>query len=113
MSNFLALFLQSSSDAASQQAMHATMVMIPIFLVIGLVCLAIIVIPFWFICKKAGFSPWLTLLNIIPVGNLVLIYVLAFAEWKVVPAPQQVYYPPQPPYPQPPLPPQPPAPPQA
>jgi flagellar basal body-associated protein FliL len=75
------------------------MVMIPIFLVIGLVCLAIFLIPFWFICKKAGFSPWLTLLNIIPLGNLVLIYVLAFAEWKVAPAPQQAYYPPQPPYP--------------
>ena len=47
-----------------------------------------VVIPFWFICKKAGFSPWLSLLNIIPLGNLILIYVLAFAEWKVVPVPQ-------------------------
>jgi hypothetical protein len=75
------------------------MVMVPIFLVVVLVCLAIVLIPFWFICKKAGFSPWLTLLNIIPLGNLVLLYVLAFAEWKVVPAPQQLYYPPQPPYP--------------
>jgi len=99
MLNFLALFLQSSSDAASQQAMHAMMVMVPIFLIVVLVCLAIVLIPFWFICKKAGFSPWLTLLNIIPLGNLVLIYVLAFAEWKVVPASQQAYYPPQPPYP--------------
>jgi flagellar basal body-associated protein FliL len=99
MLNFLALYLQSSSDEASRQAMHAMMVMIPMILIIVLVCLAIVLIPFWFICKKAGFSPWLTLLNIIPMGNLVLIYVLAFAEWKVVPAPQQAYYPPQPPYP--------------
>ncbi len=99
MSNFLALFLQSSSDAASQHAMQAIMLMIPIIIVIVLVCLAIVLIPYWFICKKAGFSPWLSLLNIIPLGNLVLIYVLAFAEWKVVPAPQQAYYPPQPPYP--------------
>jgi len=36
-------------------------------------------------------------------GNLVLIYVLAFAQWKVVPVPQMGY---PPPYPQPPLPPQ-------
>jgi hypothetical protein len=65
-------------------------------------------IPFWFICKKAGFSPLLSLLNFVPfgLGTLVLLYVLAFAEWKVVPAPQ-VYWPPQPPYPpQPPFPPQ-------
>ena len=50
--------------------------------------MAIVILPFWFICKKAGFSPWLALLNIIPFGNLILIYVLAFAEWKVVPVPQ-------------------------
>jgi hypothetical protein len=38
--------------------------------------------PLWYICKKAGFSPWLTLLNCIPLGTPVLLYLLAFAEWK-------------------------------
>jgi hypothetical protein len=75
------------------------MAIIPIII---LVCLLIILIPFWFILKKAGFSPWLTLINIVPMGNLVLLYVLAFSDWKVVPAPQPVWqqppYPPQPPY---------------
>ncbi len=38
-------------------------------------------------------------LCIVPsLGTLVLLYVLAFAEWKVVPAPQAVWQPP-PPYP--------------
>jgi hypothetical protein len=47
-------------------------------------------IPFWFICKKAGFSPLLSLLNFVPfgLGTLVLLYLLAFAEWKVKPAVQ-------------------------
>jgi hypothetical protein len=42
------------------------------------------VIPFWFICKKAGFSPLLSLLNLVPfcLGTLVLVYFLAFASWK-------------------------------
>jgi hypothetical protein len=42
------------------------------------------VIPFWFICRKAGFSPLLSLLNLIPfcMGTLVLVYFLAFAPWK-------------------------------
>jgi hypothetical protein len=42
------------------------------------------VIPFWFICKKAGFSPFLSLLNLVPfcLGTLVLVYFLAFANWK-------------------------------
>ena len=47
-------------------------------------------IPFWFICKKAGFSPLLSLLNFVPfgLGTLFLLYLLAFAEWKVTPAAQ-------------------------
>jgi hypothetical protein len=105
--NELALFLQDQPDLSAAQ--HALMVMVPIFMLVGTIILAVIIIPFWFICKKAGFSPWLSLLNIIPAGNLILLYVLAFAQWKVVPAPQMAYpppYPPQPPYPQPPLPPQ-------
>ena len=42
------------------------------------------VIPFWFICKKAGYSPLLSLLNLVPffIGTLVLVYFLAFADWK-------------------------------
>lgn len=43
------------------------------------------VLPLWYICKKAGFSPWLTLLNCIPMGNAVLLYLLAFADWKPYP----------------------------
>jgi ABC-type transport system involved in cytochrome c biogenesis permease subunit len=88
---YLAFFLLNSDPTA---AIVAMMAIIPIII---LVCLLIILIPFWFILKKAGFSPWLTLINILPLGTLILLYVLAFAEWKVVPAPQPVWQ--QPPYP--------------
>jgi hypothetical protein len=75
------------------------------FAVFGLIAivvgLALVMVPFWFILKKAGFSPWLCLLFIVPLGNLVLYYLLAFGEWKVVPV-SQLGYPPQPPYPPPP-----------
>lgn len=40
------------------------------------------VIPLGIICRKAGFSPWLTLLNCIPLGNTILLYLLAVADWK-------------------------------
>lgn len=43
------------------------------------------ILPLWFICKKAGFSPWLTLLNCIPLGNTVLLYLIAFADWHAHP----------------------------
>jgi hypothetical protein len=101
------LSLIQSDTQMSHGAIAAMFALIPIVI---LVIMAIVILPFWFICKKAGFSPWLALLNIIPLGHLVLIYVLAFAEWKVMPIPQPGWgppppYPPQPPYP--PYPPQP------
>ncbi len=105
--NFLALLLQDQPDMATVQ--HILAIMIPLIGIIFLVSIAIVMVPCWFILKKAGFSPWLALLCILPsLGTLVLLYVLAFAEWKVVPAPQAAW-PPQPPYP----PPAPPLPPQA
>jgi hypothetical protein len=100
----LALILQDGPDPAAIQ--HIALAMMAILPVIILVALAVVIVPCWFICKKAGFSPWLSLLNIIPPGNLILLYVLAFAEWKVVPAPQAMWQPQQPYPPQPPLPPQ-------
>ena len=81
--NYLAMLLQGSADGMQQQVQQTMMMMIPIFMVAGIICLAVILIPFWFICKKAGFSPWLTLLNLVPLGGLVLVYVLAFAEFII------------------------------
>ena len=42
------------------------------------------VLPFWLICKKAGLSPWLSLVMIIPFGALVLPFILAFLEWPAL-----------------------------
>jgi hypothetical protein len=100
----LALFLQQNSQldpAQIQRMVIALMAILPVIILLGL---AVIVVPFWFICKKAGFSPWLSLLHIVPLGGLILYYVLAFADWKVTPAAQAGWpppppYPPQPPYP--------------
>lgn len=39
------------------------------------------VLPFWFICKKAGLSPWLSLVILVPFGVLILPFILAFVEW--------------------------------
>ena len=107
--HLLAFLLQSQPDPEQVQKIVLAMMAISPFII--LVAIIIVIVPFWFILKKAGMSPWLSLLCLIPsLGILVLLYVLAFAEWKVVPAPQQAWqppYPPQPPYtPQPPIPPQ-------
>jgi len=96
--HFLALFLQSQPDPEAVKGI--LMAMFAIIPIIILVCLIIVIVPFWFILKKAGFSPWLSLLYIVPLGNLFLYYFLAFAEWKVVPAPRYGMQPPYPPPPQ-------------
>lgn len=102
--HLVAMLLQENQPSP-EQIQHfamAFMAIIPFLILIGI---AIVMIPFWFILKKAGFTPWLSLLCLIPsLGVLVLLYILAFAEWKVVPAAQPGY----PPYPTPPQPPYPP-----
>lgn len=61
---------------------------------------SVFIVPTWFISKKAGFTPWLSLLCLFPLTGVVLLYVLAFAEWKTAPSPVA-----QTPFPYPPAPP--------
>ncbi|QNI34965.1 hypothetical protein H7849_12910 [Alloacidobacterium dinghuense] len=72
------------------------MVFLPLFIIIGSL---IVVIPYWMIFKKAGFPPFLGILMVVPIVNLVLLYVLAFSPWKVMPPNPNAYpvpnYPPQ------------------
>ena len=42
------------------------------------------VLPFWKICTKAGFSGALSLLILVPIGNIFLLFYLAFAEWPAL-----------------------------
>jgi hypothetical protein len=63
----------------------------------GMLFSILVLIPYWFIFKKAGFSPFLALLMFLPLINIVLLYFLAFARWNVVPA--AMVYPAPPPVP--------------
>ena len=106
--HLLAMMLQDNPNQPNpemiQHMIVAMMAIIPILIVIAI---AVVMVPCWFILKKAGFSPWLALLCVVPsLGTLVLLYILAFAEWKVVPSPQAAVYPPPYPPPPPPYPPQ-------
>jgi len=39
------------------------------------------VLPFWFIFRKAGFHPALSILTIIPIASVAVLFYLAFATW--------------------------------
>ena len=41
----------------------------------------VVIIPFWRLCQRAGYSPWLSLLMALPLVNLIFLYVLAFSNW--------------------------------
>lgn len=46
-----------------------------------LIVAAIAVVPFWRLCARVGYSPWLSLLIVVPLVNLGFIYFLAFSQW--------------------------------
>lgn len=37
------------------------------------------------ICKRAGFSPWLGLLILVPLANVLLLWYIAFTPWPALP----------------------------
>lgn len=97
MLNFALFLLQEGPDPSQiQHNVFAMMAFLPLIILVAfLIGTTIMIVPFWFICKKAGFSPWLSFLNAVPLGNLILIYILGFAEWRVVPMQQMGWQPPQ------------------
>ena len=59
-------------------------------LVFVFIMLPVVVIPYWKIFSKAGFSGWLSLLILLPLINLIVLYIVAFSEWKTIPKPKNV-----------------------
>ncbi len=62
--------------------------LLPFILFMGVVGTVVAVIPYWMIFKKAGFNPWLSLLFFVPIANIIILYVVAFSRWNVVPVAQ-------------------------
>ncbi len=55
------------------------------FLVLVLIIfIAIACIPYWVIAEKAGYSGWLSLLMLVPLVNVVMLWVFAFSEWPAL-----------------------------
>jgi hypothetical protein len=41
------------------------------------------VVPFWRLFQRMGYSPYLSLLMLVPFVNLGLLYYLAFLDWPI------------------------------
>lgn len=59
--------------------------------------LALVILPYWKIYSKAGFPGWLSLLMVVPLVSIVVLYIVAFSEWRPRSGPWAPY-----PYPMPP-----------
>jgi hypothetical protein len=44
----------------------------------------LLIIPFWQLFSKAGYSGWWSLLMVVPLVNFVALYVLAFSSWPAL-----------------------------
>lgn len=55
---------------------------IPELLVIAIIGV-LVVLPFWKIFTKAGFSGWLSIFIPIPLIGIFALFYLAFAEWPI------------------------------
>ena len=53
----------------------------PLISLIQLIFLVLVLIPMGNIIKRAGYNPWLVLLGIVPVVNIVMFLVFAFSAW--------------------------------
>ena len=47
-----------------------------------LILSALVVIPFWKIMPRVGLPSWLALVAIIPLGAVVLLWVVALRDWR-------------------------------
>jgi hypothetical protein len=55
----------------------------PFHWIIMLVAVAVIVIPYVKIIRKAGFSGWWVITVFIPLVNLIMLWVFAFVRWPI------------------------------
>ena len=46
----------------------------------------VVCVPVAVVFRRVGWSPWLCILAIVPVANVVLLWVFAFARWGTPPA---------------------------
>ena len=49
-----------------------------------LIVAAVIIVPFWQLFTKAGYSAWFSFLMVLPLINLIALYILAFSDWPAL-----------------------------
>jgi uncharacterized membrane protein len=79
----------SYQEEPTMESSRLLMLLLGFFFI--MVCgLIVVVIPFWKITSRAGFSGWLSLLMLVPAVNIGFLFFLAFAPWPSLPEKTQM-----------------------
>jgi hypothetical protein len=86
MLNTLILALQEAPnpEAAAASLMGLGCVVLGAICLFALAILALLIYCWWRICAKAGYNGAMALLMLVPLGNLILILILAFGDWPIL-----------------------------
>lgn len=76
-----------NANSLSNAALTPEVLLLVLIFVLMMVVIGIL--PYWKIFSKAGFSGWISLLMLLPLVNLVVLYVVAFSNWNVQPTSYQ------------------------
>ena len=49
-----------------------------------LILIVLVIIPYWKLWQRTGHSGWWALLMLVPLANLISLWVLAFKEWPAL-----------------------------
>jgi hypothetical protein len=52
--------------------------------IIVIIVLAIYVVPIVIIIQKAGYSGWWCLIMLVPIVNIIMLWVFAFSDWPIL-----------------------------
>ena len=81
---FVWCLTQVGSDAGGSHGLSSLVIGVGLLAAVLLAVIAIV--PFWIILKRAGSHPALSILMLVPLVNLVTLYLIAFSKSKSVPS---------------------------
>ena len=81
---FLALQESPNPEAAAAGLMGLGCAVLGAICLLALAILAFLIYCWWRICAKAGYKGAMALLMLVPLGNLILVLILAFSDWPVL-----------------------------
>lgn len=54
-----------------------------VYAIVILACVAFAILCYCVVAKKAGYNPWLGLLMLVPIANLIVALIFVFGEWPI------------------------------